>query len=189
MELSFKSNDATIKLTKTAITKEDFDRVYEIISSNYVVEVTPVQEFIPNPIKNILSNPPSKPTSKPVAETVNVSTLDANILKIAMMRAPEVKPLEETIKPKPVETEAPRKVYPPASTTNFKREEVKVKVSSCPSCGHTGQQRVLRGSKFVNCDVCGEKLFLKPAGATWNEQDEKGNEYLADSLYFEKKEY
>lgn len=55
----------------------------------------------------------------------------------------------------------------------------------CPSCGHEGTQQIFRGSRYIKCSSCQEKLFLKPAGEVWGEEDEDGNEYHATSIYRE----
>lgn len=62
---------------------------------------------------------------------------------------------------------------------------VKVEVK-CPKCGFTGIQTARMGFRFIKCNDCFTKLFLKPANGVWGVKDDKGMTYKAEDLYFDK---
>lgn len=68
------------------------------------------------------------------------------------------------------------------------RADVKVKVE-CPTCTGKGIQHTQRGNRYTWCNKCNEKLFLRPAGAAWEELDADGNEYHASTVYVERTTY
>lgn len=63
--------------------------------------------------------------------------------------------------------------------------DVKAEVK-CPKCGFEGVQTARMGFRFIKCNNCFTKLFLKPANGEWGVKDDKGMTYKAEDFYFDK---